>query len=171
MRLKAVVLPDPFGPISAVIDPSGTTNEQPSTARRPPKRFSRPLTSSSGRPAATSWPPGAASRSRIDERALEARADDRRLAAAAARARAARATNGTIPCGMNSTTSAISPPKISRRELPPPSDWLASSLSGSMMNAPSTGPHSVPRPPSSIDRMICTEITMSNIPRGSMKVR
>ena len=40
-----------------------------------------------------------------------------------------------------------------------------------MMNAPSTGPHSVARPPSSTDRMICTLMTMSNIPRGSMKVR
>ena len=32
IRLKAVVLPEPFGPIRPVIVPSSTVNEQPSTA-------------------------------------------------------------------------------------------------------------------------------------------
>jgi hypothetical protein len=62
----------------------------------------------------------------------------------------------------------MSPPKISSRELPPPHCWLAISLSGSTMNAPSTGPHSVPRPPSSMHRMIWTLMMMSKTPRGSM---
>ena len=43
IRLKAVVLPEPFGPTSAVIEPSGTANEQSSTAVTPPKRFVRPV--------------------------------------------------------------------------------------------------------------------------------
>ena len=46
-RLNSVVFPDPFGPMSAVIDPRGTSNEQPSTAVTPPKRLVRPRTSSS----------------------------------------------------------------------------------------------------------------------------
>ena len=36
-QLNRVVLPAPFGPMSPVIDPSGTVNETPSTARWPPK--------------------------------------------------------------------------------------------------------------------------------------
>jgi len=39
MTLKRVVLPEPFGPMSAVIVPSSTVSEQASSARRPPKRF------------------------------------------------------------------------------------------------------------------------------------
>ena len=84
IRLNAVVLPDPFGPMSAVIEPSGTTNEQPSTARTPPKRFSSPRTSSSARPACTLGPTGASARSRITSGLSSARPDDRVLAAPAA---------------------------------------------------------------------------------------
>src|SRR6476660_1421337 len=47
MMLKAVVLPDPLGPIRAVIVPSSTEKLQPSTAITPPKRLLNPSTSSS----------------------------------------------------------------------------------------------------------------------------
>jgi hypothetical protein len=39
--LNAVVLPDPFGPMRAVMVPSCTSNEQASTAVTPPKDFFR----------------------------------------------------------------------------------------------------------------------------------
>src|SRR5215211_7487503 len=45
MTLKKVVLPAPFGPISAVIEPSLTPRLARSTARMPPKRFSTPSAS------------------------------------------------------------------------------------------------------------------------------
>src|SRR5258707_3945594 len=45
MRLAAVLLPAPFGPISPVILPRATVNEQSSTARRPPKALTRCCTS------------------------------------------------------------------------------------------------------------------------------
>ena len=47
MRLKSVVLPEPFGPISPVIVPAETVKEQSSTATTPPKCFDRPSTSRS----------------------------------------------------------------------------------------------------------------------------
>jgi hypothetical protein len=78
-------------------------------------------------------------------------------------------TDGMIPFGSSRIVSTSSPPKISSRELPPPNSWLASSLSGSIVAAPSTGPQSVPRPPRITARMIWTLITMSNIAIGSMK--
>src|SRR5438105_359479 len=37
MQLKAVVLPDPLGPMSAVMLRAATSNEQPSSALTPPK--------------------------------------------------------------------------------------------------------------------------------------
>ena len=43
IRLKAVVLPAPLGPIRAVIEPRRTAKLAPSTARRPPKRFCEAL--------------------------------------------------------------------------------------------------------------------------------
>src|SRR5580700_2776418 len=45
MRLKTVVLPAPFGPISAVTLPCGTAKDTWSTARSPPKDLVRPTTS------------------------------------------------------------------------------------------------------------------------------
>src|SRR6266446_3879810 len=45
MRLAAVLLPAPFGPMSPVILPRATVKEQSSTARRPPKVFTRCCTS------------------------------------------------------------------------------------------------------------------------------
>src|SRR5258707_10174123 len=45
MRLAAVLLPAPFGPMSPVILPRATVKEQSSTARRPPKAFTRCCTS------------------------------------------------------------------------------------------------------------------------------
>ena len=47
MQLKQVVLPAPFGPIRPVIEPRATSNVAPSTAMWPPKRLTRPETSSS----------------------------------------------------------------------------------------------------------------------------
>src|ERR671936_470281 len=54
--LKAVVLPDPLGPIRAVIVPCSTSNEQPFTAATPPKCLVRAFTLS--RLMAPSLPPG-----------------------------------------------------------------------------------------------------------------
>src|SRR6266480_3178651 len=48
IRLNAVVLPAPFGPISAVIEPRSTSNVAPSTAATPPKCFASPSTSRIG---------------------------------------------------------------------------------------------------------------------------
>src|SRR5258706_15849067 len=62
MMLNAVVLPDPFGPIRAVIVPSATEKLQPSTAITPPKRLLSLSTSNSAviapRPAARRSSPG-----------------------------------------------------------------------------------------------------------------
>src|ERR1700693_5602120 len=46
MQLKAVVLPEPLGPISAVILRATTSNEQFCRARTPPKDLSTPRTCS-----------------------------------------------------------------------------------------------------------------------------
>src|SRR5882762_10342223 len=43
-RLNTVVLPAPFGPMSAVIEPRATSNVAPSTARSPPKDLTRSRT-------------------------------------------------------------------------------------------------------------------------------
>jgi hypothetical protein len=45
-RLKTVVFPDPFGPISPVMLPAGTESEHESTATTPPNRLERFWTSS-----------------------------------------------------------------------------------------------------------------------------
>src|SRR5579859_6484983 len=47
-RLNSVVLPAPFGPISAVIDPRSTSKVAPSTALRPPKLLTRSRTAKIG---------------------------------------------------------------------------------------------------------------------------
>src|SRR5476651_1535200 len=46
MRLNAVVLPAPFGPISASVSPSRTVKLTSCTARRPPNRLLRFLMTS-----------------------------------------------------------------------------------------------------------------------------
>src|SRR5258708_33067943 len=43
---RSVVLPDPLGPISAVIRPDSTSTPAPLSARTPPKRFDTPFASS-----------------------------------------------------------------------------------------------------------------------------
>src|SRR5947209_2898154 len=48
MQLKTVVLPAPFGPISAVMSPRRTSKERSSTAIRPPKRMVKCSIVSSG---------------------------------------------------------------------------------------------------------------------------
>src|ERR1700733_13517428 len=50
MQLKTVVLPAPFGPISAVISPWCAWKERSSMATRPPKRIVRCSTESSVSP-------------------------------------------------------------------------------------------------------------------------
>src|SRR5690349_25059666 len=47
-RLNSVVLPAPFGPMSAVIEPRLTSKPALSTACRPPKRFRTPSTTRIG---------------------------------------------------------------------------------------------------------------------------
>src|SRR5215475_7870744 len=44
--LKIVLLPDPFGPIRPRISPFSTLNDTLLTAVKPPKRFTRPFTTS-----------------------------------------------------------------------------------------------------------------------------
>src|SRR5215210_8851343 len=46
IRLKTVVLPAPFGPITLTISPSSTCRSRPSTTRRPPNDFVTPRSSS-----------------------------------------------------------------------------------------------------------------------------
>src|SRR4051794_378805 len=41
IRLKAVVLPAPLGPIKPRISPACSSNDKPATARKPPKSFVR----------------------------------------------------------------------------------------------------------------------------------
>src|SRR5581483_2696467 len=50
MRLRSVVLPEPFGPKMPRISPSAIENETSLTAVRPPKRLVSPSTSSSTAP-------------------------------------------------------------------------------------------------------------------------
>src|SRR5581483_6913930 len=66
MQLKQVVLPAPFGPISPVTRPSGTSNETSLSAAIPPKRIVRSRTSSS---AGTPLLLGLGQRARVDENA------------------------------------------------------------------------------------------------------
>src|SRR5436190_24316771 len=44
--LKIVLLPEPLGPIRPTISPSATSNETLLTAVKPPKRFTKPSTTS-----------------------------------------------------------------------------------------------------------------------------
>src|SRR5262249_54574629 len=48
IRLKAVLLPQPFGPIRPRISPSRTSKDTSLTARNPPKRLQSPSTASIG---------------------------------------------------------------------------------------------------------------------------
>ena len=49
MRLKRVVFPDPFGPMTLTSSPAFTSSVMPSAAATPPNRFVSPSISSSGR--------------------------------------------------------------------------------------------------------------------------
>ena len=55
--------------------------------------------------------------------------------------------------------------------MPPPNVSLAKVLTGWMMNAPSTGPNSVPRPPRITDSTISALVMIENMPIGSTKDR
>src|SRR5262252_7551277 len=48
IRLKVVLLPDPFGPIRPRISPARTSKDTWLTAKKPPNRFDRPSTASIG---------------------------------------------------------------------------------------------------------------------------
>ncbi len=74
-RLKKVVLPAPFGPISPWIAPGATASDAPSTAFNPPKRLTRPSALSIAPSRATQrcgpgglppcWPPARASKTEL----------------------------------------------------------------------------------------------------------
>src|SRR5437773_1118108 len=56
MRLTAVLLPEPLGPIRPTISPSATVRSRPSSARTPPKWRSTPFSSSTPPPEESLWP-------------------------------------------------------------------------------------------------------------------
>jgi hypothetical protein len=71
---------------------------------------------------------------------------------------------GRTPRGRNSTTAPSRPPNRNSRiepELAPPRLVVVKLARGSMMKAPSTGPQTVPRPPSSAESTISMLVTMS----------
>ena len=82
IRLNSVVLPAPFGPITAKIAPSGTANVTSATARSPLKFFETLATSSN------------AAMSRL------------RLVGASWSRRSRRASGGQMPSGSTITTSS-----------------------------------------------------------------
>ena len=130
IRLNNVVLPDPFGPIRPVIEPSWTTSEAPSTALSPPNDLRRSLTSSRGVGS------GALSRSTRESRAVsEARLPPVPMRAptgpALPRVRTQFSSDsiaGSTPCGRNSTITTSRPPNSRSRVFPPPRLLLAYSL-------------------------------------------
>ena len=112
IRLNSVVLPEPLGPISAVIEPSGTVNEQPSTAAgRRSASQPRHLQQRRGR----RWraPSATATCSRSDSRLppVSMRAPDQPGLALAAAPRSSKRSPrlGRMPCGRNITTSHQQP--------------------------------------------------------------
>jgi len=121
IRLNSVVLPEPFGPINAVIEPSATVRSAPSTAVRPPKRLVTPRTSSSGpdnsevdRVKARSW-------ACTGEARVSAPLWSVNSVSTGCRLRQAAAAVGSSPAGRNSTTSTRIAPRMSTRvDVPPP---------------------------------------------------
>ena len=74
-----------------------------------------------------------------------------------------------MPLGRKTTTAISSPPNRNSRALPPPRVprlLFTVSLSGSIRNAPNTGPHSVAFPPTSSVRMIWTLIRIAEHTRA-----
>ena len=67
-----------------------------------------------------------------------------------------RSDRGEDALGQEDNHGTSSPPNRNSRALPPPKELLAISFSGSIRNAPSTGPHRVPLPPTRSDRTIWT---------------
>ena len=126
-RLNSVVLPDPLGPISAVMLPAATVRSAPSTAVMPPNALAAPLTSSIGRAA------GAAA-STASETTADASARSRTCSVpapsapawswysvpAVCRRRHQPSRVGSSPAGRNRTMSMRATPKSSTRELLPP---------------------------------------------------
>src|ERR1700680_3955189 len=62
MTLMHVVLPEPFGPTRPRISPGLRSKLSSSSARKPPKRFTRPLTANSGCGSGDIDPPAPAQR-------------------------------------------------------------------------------------------------------------
>src|SRR5579871_3668677 len=78
IRLNSVDLPAPFGPITAAISPSATARSTSDTARKPPKDFERPRTSSKLTPSCLAAKPRDASRQTADNSAGEDEQQDQK---------------------------------------------------------------------------------------------
>ena len=73
-----------------------------------------------------------------------------------------------MPCGMNNITPRRIAPNTARWICVPPNVPTNQSPSGSIMNAPRTGPHNVPRPPRMAIKTIVTLVKMLKMNCGSI---
>ena len=175
MRLNSVVLPDPFGPIRPVIEPSGTTSEAPSTALRPPNCLRRSLTSSSGAvgaPSATGDEPRSVSEARLPAGA-DAGPDQAGLAA-----RAATQFSSDSIAGQHTLRQEQDDHEHEQTaEEQQPGVAAAEVVVGELVERldDEGAEHRPPQRRLAADRAgtasICTLSRMLNMPRGSMKVR
>src|SRR5665647_1153953 len=126
IRLKSVVLPDPLGPISPVMDPLRTMRLALSTATRPPNLLEAPRTSRSTSPWVRSSATACATSSRARSRVVaglrpSAPAWSVNSTVTGCRLRHRASIVGSSPAGMNSTTATKAAPNSSTRVwLPPP---------------------------------------------------
>ena len=125
---NSVVLPAPFGPISARRSPGATLSETPSTARRPPNTLARLSTSTTAVMAARLPPVPAGAQARKE-------ADD------------AVGAHSTVAMKTTPITAVCSSKKL-----------LTQLRSPSKMPAPRNGPTIVPDPPTIAIRETSTEI-------------
>jgi len=163
MRLKTVVLPEPLGPMSAVMEPSGTVKVAPSTARFAPNDLTRPRTSRSGLSGSTSRDTGAVVITASKSRRLPLSPTVPRVCS---RSRSF-SSEGRTPLGSSRMSAMSRPPRMTSRKLPPEKTVLAQSLIGMSRKAPSTGPHSEPRPPRMTASTMSRLCMIANIPMGS----
>ncbi len=159
IRLKRVVFPEPFGPITLTSSPGATTRSMPSAAATPPNRLVRPSISRSG-------PGRAAGRSSIhDSRTAPPR--DGTAACCSRLSAVTRRTAGNRPSRRKSIISTRIRPKISssevmswtlwRKSLPTSrprawtysvSSWRITDWRNARISAASTTPRTDPIPPS-----------------------
>ncbi len=175
MRLKSVVFPEPFGPMTLTSSPAWTSSVVLSAAATPPNRFVSPSISSSGR-AGTTPDFGVAQESSIAAPRDGAADCCSRLSAATRR------TAGQSPSRRNSIIRTRIRPKISSREvmswtfwrygLPTArpraftqdvSSWRISDWRNARMSAARTTPRTEPMPPSTTMTRIMTETGNWNI--------